>query len=139
MIPLLFWDISVCLICKLHIWHLHGEWHIGECYISFLLLNKITSKCTCLVLWEEHMHMITSKWFCFITAKIHVLYTVYITLSDMSFPMYYIMCNLHIKETELSQKLSKGIKNWKITYSVILSVLSNKTNLILGFSSPLSI
>ena len=35
-----------------------------------------------------------------------------------------------------SQKRSKGIKNWKITYSVILSVLSNKTNLILGFSSP---
>ena len=49
------------------------------------------------------------------------------------------MCNLHIKETEISQKRSKGIKNWKITYSVILSVLSNKTNLILGFSSLLSI
>ena len=47
------------------------------------------------------------------------------------------MCNLHIKETEISQKRSKGIKNLKITYSVILSVLSNKTNLILGFSSPL--
>ena len=46
------------------------------------------------------------------------------------------MCNMHIKETEISQKRSKGIKNWKITYSVILSVLSNKTNLILGFSSP---
>ena len=43
------------------------------------------------------------------------------------------MCNLHIKETEIFQKRSKGI-----TYSVILSVLSNKTNLILGFSSPLS-
>ena len=48
------------------------------------------------------------------------------------------MCNLHIKETEISQKRSKGIKNWKITYSVILSVLPNKTNLILGFSSPLT-
>ena len=48
------------------------------------------------------------------------------------------MCNLHIKETEISQKRSKGIKNWKITYSVILSVLSNKTNLILGFSSLLN-
>ena len=47
------------------------------------------------------------------------------------------MCNLHIKETEISQKRSKGIKNWTITYSVILSVLSNKSNLILGFSSPL--
>ena len=50
------------------------------------------------------------------------------------------MCNLHIKakETEISQKRSKGIKNWKITFSVILSVLSNKTNLILGYSSPLN-
>ena len=34
------------------------------------------------------------------------------------------MCNLHINETEISQKRSKRIKNWKITYSVILSVLS---------------
>ena len=49
------------------------------------------------------------------------------------------MCNLHIKETEISQKRSKGIKNWKITYSVILNVLSNKTNLILGFTFPLKI
>ena len=47
------------------------------------------------------------------------------------------MCNLLIKETEISQKRSKGIKNWKVIYSVILSVLS-KTNLILGFSSPLT-
>ena len=45
------------------------------------------------------------------------------------------MCNLHIKE--ICQKRSKGIKNWNITYSVILSVLSNKTNLIWGFSSLL--
>ena len=44
-----------------------------------------------------------------------------------------------VKETEISQKRSKGIKNWKIAYSVILNVLSNKTNLILGFSSPLKI
>ena len=30
----------------------------------------------------------------------------------MSFPIYpRHMCNLHIKETEISQKLSKGIKN----------------------------
>ena len=47
------------------------------------------------------------------------------------------MCNLYIKETEISQKRSKGIKNRKITYSAILSVLSIRTNLILGFSSPL--
>ena len=49
------------------------------------------------------------------------------------------MCDLHIKETEISQKRSKGIKNSKITYSVILSVLSNKPNFILGFSSPFSV
>ena len=55
----------------------------------------------------------------------------------MSFPIY-VMCNLHIKETEISQKRSKGIKLWNITYSVILNVLSNKTNLILGFNSPLT-
>ena len=48
------------------------------------------------------------------------------------------MCVICIsKKTEISQKWSKGIKNWKITYSVILNVLSNKTNLILGFTSPL--
>ena len=49
------------------------------------------------------------------------------------------LCNLHIKETEISQKRSKGIKNCKITYSVILSVLSNKTNMVLGFNSPLKV
>ena len=34
---------------------------------------------------------------------------------------------LHV-DSEMSQKRNKGIKTWKITYSVILSVLSNKTN-----------
>ena len=58
----------------------------------------------------------------------------------MSFPLYYVICVICIsfKETKISQKRSKGIKSWKKDYSVILSVLSNKTNLILGFSSPLS-
>ena len=42
-----------------------------------------------------------------------------------------------MKETEISEKSTKGIKNWKINYSAILSVPSNKTNLILVFSSPL--
>ena len=48
------------------------------------------------------------------------------------------MCNLHIKETEISQKRCKEIKNWKITYSVILTDLSNKTNFILGYRYPLT-
>ena len=76
--------------------------------------------------------MITSKWFRFIIAKIYNIlrYVIARTLRHM--------CNLHIKETEISQRRSKRIKNWKIAYSVILSVLSNKTNLILGFSSPLN-
>ena len=29
------------------------------------------------------------------------------------------MCNLHIKETEISQKRSKGIKNWGFGGSVV--------------------
>ena len=33
-----------------------------------------------------------------------------ITFSDMLFPVYYVMCNLHIKETEISQKWSKESK-----------------------------
>ena len=38
-----------------------------------------------------------------------------ITFSDMSFPMYYIrhMYSLHIKETEICQKRSKGNKKLK--------------------------
>ena len=66
------------------------------------------------------------KWFRFIIAKIYNIlrYTIRRIIHHM--------CNLHLKETEISQKRSKGIKNWKITYSV----LSNKTSLILGFSSP---
>ena len=37
---------------------------------------------------------------------------IYITFSDMSLLIYLRhMCNLHIKETEISQKRSKGIKN----------------------------
>ena len=90
-----------------------------------------SSKCTGLASWEKHTHMIISKWFRFIIAKIYNIlrYAIPHVLRHM--------CNLHIKETKISQKQSKGIKNWKITYSVILSILSNKTNLILGYSSPL--
>ena len=71
------------------------------------------------------------KWFRFIIAKIYNILRYFIAR------ILRHMCNLHTKETEISQKRSKRIKNWKITYSVILSVLSNKTNLILGFSSTL--
>ena len=80
--------------------------------------------------WEKHTHMITSKWFRFIIAKIYKILR-YVIVRILRH-----MCNLHIKK--IYQKRSKGIKNWKITYSVILSVLSNKTNLILGYSSPLT-
>ena len=74
------------------------------------------------------------KWFRFIMAKIYNI------LRYVIARILRHMCNLHMKETEISQKRSKGIKNWKTNYSVqyILSVLSNKTNLILEFSSPLS-
>ena len=52
----------------------------------------------------------------------------------MSLLVYYvILCVICI-----SKKL-KYLKNKaRVTYSVILSVLSNKTNLILGFSFPLT-
>ena len=82
--------------------------------------------------WEKHTHVINSKWFRFIIAKIYNILRYVIPR------MLRHMGNLHIIETEISQKRSKGIKNWKITYSVILSVLPNKTNLILGFSSSLN-
>ena len=63
-------------------------------------------------------NMYILKWFRFIIAKIYNI-------------LRYVIAR--------TQKWSKGIKNWKITYSVILSVLSNKTNLILGYSSPLKL
>ena len=51
------------------------------------------------------MHMITSKWFRIIIAKIYNIlrYEIARILRHM--------CRLHIKETEISQKRSKGIKN----------------------------
>ena len=73
--------------------------------------------------------MITSKWFRFLIAKIYNILRCVIARKLRH------MCNLHIWETEISQKRSKGI--WKIIYSVIFSVLSNKSNFNLGFSSPL--
>ena len=77
----------------------------------------------------KHVHF-EVIYFCFIIGKIYNIlrYVIPRILCHT--------CNLHIKETEISQKRSKGTKNWKIIYSVILSVLSNKTNMILGFSSP---
>ena len=103
---------------------------INDISENVIYLCYYKTKCTRLVSWEKHTHMIISKWFRFITAKIYNIlrYVIDHKLRHM--------CNLHIKETEISRKRSKGIKNWKITYSVSLSVLSNKTNLILGFSSP---
>ena len=57
----------------------------------------------------RNTHMITSKLFRFIIAKIY-------NILQYVFPLILRhMCNLHIKETEISQKRSKGIKNWKIT------------------------
>ena len=54
---------------------------------------------------EKHTHMITSKRFRFIIAKIYNILRKVIPLKLRH------MCNLHIKETEISQKRSKGIKN----------------------------
>ena len=131
MIPLLrFWDISVSLICKLHMWRSIRSNDVSEnviylCYYKTKSLQNVHVWCG-----GKHTHIIILKWFRFIIAKICNIFRYVIASLHM--------CNLHIKETEISQKRSKGIKNWKITYSVILNVLSNKTNLILGFTSPLS-
>ena len=70
--------------------------------------------------------MITSKWFRFIIAKIcNILrYVIPRILRHM--------CNLHIKETEISQKRSKGIKNWKTRNTCTQQPLARCT----GFSFP---
>ena len=128
MIPV-FEIFLVSLICKLHIWRSIRRMTYRR--MLYLCYYKMKSLQNVHVWWEKHTYMITSKWFRFIIVKIyHILRYV--------IPLIRHMCNLRIKETEISQKRSKGIKNWKITYSVILTVLSNKTNLILGFSSPLT-
>ena len=59
----------------------------------------------------------------------------------MSFPIYYVICVICISKKNISKKYLKNeereSKTERQTYCVILSVVSNKTNLILGFSSPL--
>ena len=40
----------------------------------------------------------------------------------MSLIINYVICNLHIKETAISQKRSKGIKNWGLSTVVKLSI-----------------
>ena len=99
-------------------------------YLCYYKTKSLRSNhVTCVSPTTPNMYIL--KWFRFIIAKIYNILRYVIDHKQRH------MYNLHIKETKISQKQSKGIKNWKITYSVILSVLSNKTNLILGFSSPL--
>ena len=120
MFPLLrFWDISVSLIWKLHIWRIRVMIYRRMLYIFAIIKRNHFKMYMFGVVGETHV-MITYNILRYIIASIlrH-------------------MCNLHLKETEISRKRSKGIKTWKITYSVLSGVLSNKTNLILGFSSPL--
>ena len=47
--------------------------------------NEITSKCTSLVWWEKHTHMIILKWFRFIIAKIYNIHRYVITSLHMTF------------------------------------------------------
>ena len=56
----------------------------------------------------------------------------------MSLDINYVICVTCISKKLKYQKRSKGIKNWKVTNSVILGVLSNMPNLMLEHSSPLS-
>ena len=109
-------------------WHLvYEQWHIGECYIIFAIIKQNYFKMYMFgVVREKHTHMISSKSFCFIKEKIYNILRYVIART----------CNLHIKETERTQKWSKGIKNWKSNLLYYFKWnLSNKTNLILGFSS----
>ena len=56
----------------------------------------------------------------------------------MSFPIYYVICVICIsKKQKYLKNEARESKTERQTYSVILGVLSNETNLILGFSSPL--
>ena len=133
MIPFLrFRDISVSLTCKLHIWRsIWGMTYWRMLYIFAIIKLKSLRSNHVRVFLQTTPNMSILKWFRFIIAKIYNI------LRHVIDHKLRHMRNLHIKEIEISQKRSKGIKNWKITYSVILSVLSNKTNSILGFSSPL--
>ena len=49
----------------------YGEWHTGECYISLLLSNEITSKQSCAYVSPTIPNMYILKWFRFIIAKIY--------------------------------------------------------------------
>ena len=103
-----FWDISVSLVCNLHIYSTHIWRSMRAMTYRRMLYHFEVIMCLCFSHNTKYVHFEVISFY-----------------------------NSNIKETEISQKRSKGIKNWTITYSVILSVLSNKTNLILGFSSPL--
>ena len=48
------------------------------------------------------------------------------------------VCYLHIKQIAISQERRAVWKNYRWSSFIISRVLSNKTNLILGFSSPLT-
>ena len=109
-----FWDISVSLICKLHIWRSLCMMNDISENVIYLCHYKIKwNHFKIYMSWANHTHTITSKWFRFITVKIYniLLYVIDHKLRHM--------CNLHIKETEISQKRSKGIKNWKMKCSEI--------------------
>ena len=85
-------------------------------FVKFCISYEITSNVHVWCRGRNTRKMITSKWFRFIIAKL------YSSLRYVIARILRHMCNLHIKETEISRKRSKEIKNWKITYSVILSV-----------------
>ena len=105
------------LICKLHIWRsIRAMTYRRMLYILAIIKRNHFEviMCACFshdtkLKWLKYI----LKWFRFIIAKIYNILRYVIPL------ILRHMCNLHTKET------------------VILSVLSNKTNLILGFSSLL--
>ena len=71
--------------------------------------------------------MITSKWFRFIIAKIYNI---------LRYVIPHKLRHMFIKETEISQKGSKGIKNWKINLLCYFkcSLKQNKLDFRVQFS-----
>ena len=122
---LCFWDISVCLICKLNILtsHLHND--LLQKVIYFVINKRNNLEIYMFgVVGETHAHDSFELTWC--DNIIDMLPCPIRTSCTCDVNMF----NFHIKQTEISQKRSKKTKNCKGCYFVILRLLSKKTNLI---------
>ena len=101
--------ITVSLVCKLHIWRrIRGMTYRRMLYIFAIIKRnhfKMYFNHFNLVSWEKHAHMITSKWFRFIIARIYNI------LRYVIARILRHMCNLHIKGNIIWEF---GLNSWKI-------------------------